>query len=70
MLGDDEFAYTTEGFARLGVYRDLVVLGAMDEAYDVGVLLDSSRLTEVRELRALAISIPALHTILHATVEL
>ena len=31
-----------------------VVLGTVDEAHDVGILLDSARLTQVAQLRALA----------------
>ena len=70
MLGDDELADTLERLARLAVYGDLVVFGAVDEAHDVGVLLDSPRLTEVRELRALAIGVTALLAVLYAAVEL
>ena len=42
----------------------------MDEADDISVLLDSTRLTKVGELRALAIGIPTLQSVLHTTVEL
>ena len=70
MLGDDELADALERLARLAVYGDLVVLGAVDEAHDIGVLLDRPRLTEVRELRALAIGVTALLAVRHATVEL
>ena len=42
----------------------------MDEADDISILLDSTRLTKVGELRTLAIGIPTLQSVLHTTVEL
>lgn len=42
MLGDDELTDTSQVFPCLRIAVDLVVLRAMDEAYDVGILLDST----------------------------
>ena len=42
VLSDDELTDTSQVFPCLRITVDLVVLRAMDEAYDVGILLDST----------------------------
>ena len=42
MLGDDELTDTSQILPCLWIAVDLVVLRAMNEAYDVGILLDST----------------------------
>ena len=42
MLGYDEFTDTTQVFTCLWIRIDLIVFRAMNEANDVGILLDSS----------------------------
>ena len=42
VLGDDKLTYPSQVFPCLWITVDLVVLRAMDEAYDVGILLDST----------------------------
>ena len=52
MLGDDDFRHSGRRHAVL-VLVDAVVLRAVDERHDVGVLLDGARFAQVRELRTL-----------------
>ena len=42
VLSDDEFTDTSQVLSCLRIAVDLVVLRAMDEAYNVGILLDST----------------------------
>ena len=57
MLGNDELGQAAYVVA-LGILARLaVVLGAVNEAHDVGVLLDGSRLAEVAELRTLVVAL-------------
>ena len=42
VLSDDELTDTSQVFPCLRITVDLVVLRAMDEAYEVGILLDST----------------------------
>ena len=54
VLGDDELGQAADVVA-LGVLVGAgIVLGTVDEAHDVGILLDGTRLTQVTQLRALA----------------
>src|SRR5437867_2685511 len=52
LLPHDELRDPLDAFVRLGIDRAVVELLAIDEAHDVGVLLDGSGLAQVRELRA------------------
>src|SRR5206468_2940507 len=51
LLPDDQLGEPLETLAGLGVGGAVVELLAVDEAHDVGVLLDGARLPEVGELR-------------------
>ena len=54
--------------ATIVVLIDMVILRAMNEQYHVGILLDGSRLTQVRQLRALTFqSLTALNTTVKLT---
>src|SRR5881296_671081 len=50
LLAHDELRQALDGLVRLGVDGTVVELLAIDEAHDVGVLLDRPRLPQVREL--------------------
>src|SRR5437867_5820584 len=52
LLADDHFGEALDALVRLGVDRPVVELLPVDEADDIGVLLDGARLAEVGELRA------------------
>ena len=54
MLGDDDLCQTAQILAGLVVVIEVVILRSVDETYEVGILLDSTRLTEVSQLRGLA----------------
>ena len=55
MFGDDELGFAAYVVAvGVGVGVE-VILGAVDEAHDVGILLDGARLTQVAELGAFAV---------------
>ena len=66
MLGNNDLSDATQ-VVSLVVLEDAIVFGTMHEQHHIGILLDSSRLTEIAELRALALVALA---ILYATVEL
>ena len=65
VLGHDDFGGSGLQFDPVLVVVDAVVFGPVDEGYDVGVLLDGARFTQVGELRALVAAAR-----LHRTVEL
>ena len=68
VLGDDKFSLATNVFA-LGINSRLgVVFGTVNEANDVGILLNRTRFTKVAQLRTLAVLVIA--TRFHITVEL
>jgi len=50
-LADDHLGDAFDALVRLGIDRAIVELLPVDKADDVGVLLDRSRFTEIRELR-------------------
>src|SRR6266542_1496496 len=52
LLSDDHFGKALDALVRLGVDRPVVELLPVDEADDIGVLLDGARLAEVGKLRA------------------
>src|SRR5882762_11988756 len=52
LLPHDELRDPLDAFVRLGIDRAVVELLTIDEAHDVGVLLDGSGLAQVRELWA------------------
>src|SRR6266542_3592334 len=52
LLSDDHFGEALDALVRLGVDRPVVELLPVDEADDIGVLLDGARLAEVGKLRA------------------
>ncbi len=65
MFCDDELGQASD-IAPFAVDAALqIVFGAVNEADDVGVLLDSTRLTQVRQLRAFSVG-----SVLDASVEL
>ena len=64
VLGDDNLGHTRCRHIIL-IGRKTVVLRTVDECYNVGILLDSSRLSKVRELWAFRTA-----TILHITAQL
>ena len=55
MFGDDDLGDAFEG-GTVVVFVHLVVLRAVDEGYDIGILLDTAGLPEVGQLRAFAAS--------------
>ena len=67
VFSNDDLCQTAEVFTGLVIVIEVVVLGSVDEADHVGILLDGTGLTQVRELRRLAF-----HTLtgLDTTVEL
>ena len=66
VLGNDDFGHAAQVGA-VGRGENLVVVGAVDEADYVGVLLDGARLTQVAQLRTLALLAFA---VLYTTVQL
>ena len=68
MLGDDKLGQAANVVALAVLARLGVVLGTVNEAHYIGILLDSPRLTQVAQLRPLAILVVA--ALLHAAVEL
>ena len=66
MLGDDNLSYAVKVIVVV-VLIDLVVLRTVNEAYDIGILLNGTGLTQVTKLRALAL---ITLTALNATVKL
>ena len=68
VLGDNEQRQAAYVVA-LGILPAVeVILGSVDEAYDVGILLDGPRFTEVAQLGSLGIAVCA--SAFHRTVEL
>ena len=55
MLGYDNLTQPAEVFVRLLVVVDMVVFRTVDKAYDIRILLNSTRLTQVAQLRLLAV---------------
>ena len=69
MFGDDKFGQSAD-VVSLGILAGArVVLGTVDEAHDVGILLDGTRLTQVAQLGPLAHLVVG-RTGLDTTVEL
>src|SRR5438105_5291873 len=60
LFADDHLREPLDALVRLGIERAVVKLLSIDEAYDVGVLLDCPRLPEVGELRPAVLSTPLL----------
>ena len=54
MLGDDDLCQSAQVLTGLVIVVQVVVLGSVDEAYEVGILLDGTRLTQVGQLRRFA----------------
>ena len=46
MLGDNNLGEADQGISPL-VFRNLILFGTVDETYHIGILLDSSGLTQV-----------------------
>ena len=46
MLGDNDLGKTDQRISPL-VFRNLIIFGTVDETYHIGILLDSSGLTQV-----------------------
>src|SRR5690349_12047264 len=51
LLSDDYFGEALDTLVRFGVDRPVVKLLAIDEAHDIGVLLDRAGLAQIRQLR-------------------
>ncbi len=67
MLGDDKLSNTDKRIALL-IFCQFIILRTVDEADHIGILLDSTRLTQVGELRSFAVDVPLAR--LYATIEL
>ena len=57
VLSHDDLTQTTEILARLIIIINTIVLGAVDETYHIRILLNRTRLTQVGELRFLALHV-------------
>ena len=66
VLGNDDLCHAVH-VVTVGILIDVVVLRTVDEEHHVGILLDSSRLTEVAKLRNLSFRTLAL---LYGTIQL
>ena len=72
VFGNDNLCDAFEVVA-IGILVDFIVLRTVDKAYDVGILLDGSRLTQVAELWSFAVGCTlwsGSHSVLHTTVQL
>ena len=66
MLGDNDFCHTVQ-VVPFFIRVDFIVFRAVDKAYHIGILLNSSGFTEVTELGAFSVNTL---TTFHTTVQL